>query len=628
MSVADLADILLGKRLKTTAGRSERIGTVSGVPILGLDALSSAAYGPEAALTILLPLGMLSVHLIAPILAAVILVMTIVCISYRQTIAAYPGGGGSYTVAKENLGQSAGLVAAAALLLDYVLNVAVGISAGVGAIVSALPVLQPHTLVLCLAILALLTLVNLRGIRAAGAVFVWPTYLFIACMAIMLGIGFVKVIASAGHPTASAPPPPLPPATEALSLWLVLRAFASGCTALTGVEAVSNAVPIFREPTRRKAQRTLTTIITLLAVLLAGIALLCRAYGIGATDPDHPGYQSVLSQVLGAVAGRGIFYGVAIASIFSILALSANTSFADFPRVCRLLALDRYLPPEYAMPGRRLVYSFGIVILALFAGVLLIVFGGVTNRLIPLFAIGAFLAFTLSQAGMVQHWRRHPGRFSRHSLIINAVGASATGATLIIILVSKFVAGAWISTLAVVGGIVLFRRIHRYYQNVISETRCGALLPQELTKTTPPVVLVPISRWNRITRRGLRFAVTLSPDVRAVQVLGAGVATEDLSSRWKDLVETPFHAAGIAAPRLDTVPSGYRRLFKPLLAYVARVGEEHPDRDIAVVVPEMVQRRWYHALLRTHHASILKALLLLKGGSRVIIINTPWHLHD
>jgi amino acid transporter len=623
-----IGDIVLGKRLETTAGRTERISIVSGVPILGLDALSSAAYGPEAALTILLPLGMVSLHLLAPILGAVIVVMAIVCLSYRQTIAAYPGGGGSYTVAKENLGPTVGLVAAAALLLDYVLNVAVGISAGVGAIVSALPVLQPHTLPLCLAVLVLLTVVNLRGIRSAAAAFIVPTYLFVGCMAITLIVGVAKMIASGGRPAPIAPPPLLPPAVEAASVWLVLRAFASGCTALTGVEAVSNAVPIFRAPTTRRAQRTLTTIITILGVLLAGIAVLCRAYRIGATVPDQPGYQSVLSQLLGAVGGRGVFYGVAIASIFSILVLSANTSFADFPRVCRLLAIDRYLPPEYATLGRRLVYSFGIGVLSLLAGLLLIAFGGVTNRLIPLFAIGAFLAFTLSQAGMVQHWRRHPGRYSRHSIVLNAVGAAATGVTLVIVLVSKFVEGAWVSTLAVIAGVVLFRRIHHYYSLVVSETRCGALRPSDLTKKTAPVVIVPIARWNQVTRRALRFAIKVSPNVRVVQVLGAGAETEKLTSRWHELVEAPFDAAGLPAPRLDTVPSGDRRLFAPLLEYVAHVGKEYPDRDIAVVVPEMVEHRWYHFLLRTHRASVLKALLLLKGGPRVVIINTPWHLRD
>jgi amino acid transporter len=623
-----IGDILFGKRLETTAGRTERISMVSGVPILGLDALSSAAYGPEAALTILLPLGMVGIHLIAPSLGAVVVVMTIVCLSYRQTIAAYPGGGGSYTVAKENLGPTVGLVAASALLLDYVLTVAVGISAGVGAIVSAIPVLHRYTLGLCLAVLVLLTIINLRGIRSAGAAFVLPTYLFVACMAITLIVGIAKVIASGGRPVPIAPPSALPPAAEAASVWLVLRAFASGCTALTGVEAVSNAVPIFRAPTIRRARRTLTTIITMLGVLLAGIAVLCRAYKIGATVPDQPGYQSVLSQLLGAVGGRGVFYGVAIASIFSILVLSANTSFADFPRVCRLLALDRYLPPEYATLGRRLVYSFGIGFLSLLTGILLIAFGGVTNRLIPLFAIGAFLAFTLSQAGMVQHWRRHPARYSRHSIVLNSVGAAATAVTLIIVLVSKFVEGAWVSTLAIIGGIVLFRRIHHYYDIVVTETRCGALHPRELTKTPPPVVIVPMARWNQITRKALRFAIKVSPDVRAVQVLGANFETEKLTSRWHELVEAPFAAAGFPAPPLDTVPSGDRRLFAPLLEYVAHVGEEYPDREIAVVVPEMIERRWYHFLLRTHRASVLKALLLLKGGPRVIIVNTPWHLRD
>src|SRR5215831_17617690 len=335
-------DILLGRRLATRAEREQRVGVASGVPLLGLDALSSAAYGPEAALTVLMTLGVYGPRLLEPITIAVVAVLAIVCLSYRQTIAAYPGGGGSYTVAKQNLGQGFGLLAAAALLLDYILNVAVGISAGIGAIVSAIPALQPHTLALCLGVLGLLTIVNLRGVRSAGTTFLPPTYLFVACMAIALAVGLVKTLAAAGHPRAVVTPPPLGPAMASASMWLLLRAFASGCTALTGVEAVSNAVPVFRPPTERRAQRTLVTIIGILIVLLIGVAVLCRAYHIGAT-PDGPGYQSVLSQLIAAVSGRGIFYYVSIASIFAILALSANTSFTDFPRVCRLLALDRYL---------------------------------------------------------------------------------------------------------------------------------------------------------------------------------------------------------------------------------------------------------------------------------------------
>ena len=354
-----LLDRLLGRPLSTDEAEEQKIGPAAGIPVLGLDALSSAAYGPEAALTLLLPLGVAGLHFVAPILALIVAILLIVYFSYRQTIDAYPGGGGSYTVARENLGAPFALLAGAALALDYVLNVAVGISAGIGALVSAVPALLPHALALCLATLVLLTLVNLRGVRESGLAFMLPTYGFVITLGIVLLVGFAKAVISGGHPAPVFPPPVLPRAVESAGVWILLRAFANGCTAMTGVEAVSNGVPLFRAPTVKLAQRTLTAIIAILVGLLAGVAYLCRAYGIGATEPGQKGYQSILSMLVGAVMGRGLFYYVTIASIVAVLALSANTSFADFPRLCRVLAQDRYLPDAFAVRGRRLVYSRG-----------------------------------------------------------------------------------------------------------------------------------------------------------------------------------------------------------------------------------------------------------------------------
>src|SRR5271168_666814 len=416
-----LFNVLLGKPLATSEERAEHIGPISGIPVFGLDALSSAAYGPEAALTLLIPLGLAGVAHIVPISFAIIALLAIVYFSYCQTIDAYPHGGGSYTVATENLGETAGLLAAAALMIDYILNAAVGISAGVGALISAFPKLQPHQLALCLIILAILTLINMRGAKDTGSAFLIPTYLFIGSLLLVIAVGAVRAVLAHGHPTPIVTPPALPAATSMLSLWLLLKVFASGCTAMTGVEAVSNGVNAFREPTQPNAKRTLTIIILLLMVFLGGIALLCRAYNIGATDPTSAGYQSILSQLISAVMGRGWFYYVGSASILAVLALSANTSYADFPRLTRAIAERDNLPHVFKIRGRRLLYSHGIYALVGFAGLLLIVFGGVTDRLIPLFAIGAFLAFTLSQAGMVIHWQRSasPGRL--HRMIINAV---------------------------------------------------------------------------------------------------------------------------------------------------------------------------------------------------------------
>src|SRR5271154_6719995 len=388
-------DLLFGKPLATSEERGEAIGPAAGIPIFGLDALSSAAYGPEAALTLLIPLGLLGVHLIVPVTSAILILLVIVYFSYRQTIEAYPQGGGSYTVASENLGKGPGLLAAAALMIDYILTAAVGISAGVGALVSAVPSLHRHTLFLCLAILIILTIINLRGVHDTGVAFMIPTYLFLGTLLIVIAVGLFHTLASGGHPTSIVSPPRLPPATAALSLWLILKVFASGCTAMTGVEAVSNGVMAFREPTVKNAQKTLTIIIAILIVLLAGIAFLCHFYGIGATDPEGSSYQSVLSQLISAVMGRGIFYYVSIASILLVLSLSANTAFADFPRLTRAIALRDYLPHVFMLRGRRLLYSFGIYALVLLTASLLILFGGVTDRLIPLYAIGAFLAFTL-----------------------------------------------------------------------------------------------------------------------------------------------------------------------------------------------------------------------------------------
>ena len=459
----NILDLLVGKPLATSEERAEEVGPLQGIPIFGLDALSSAAYGPEAALTLLIPLGLLGLNYIIPVSAAIIALLVIVYFSYLQTIAAYPGGGGSYTVARFNLGARPSLLAAAALLTDYILTAAVGISAGVGALISAVPSLQPHTLSFCLGILLMVTIVNLRGLREAGVAFMVPTYLFVGTILIVIGAGLIAVWRSGGHPVPLTPLPPPSPASEAVSYWLLLKVFATGCTALTGVEAVSNGVKAFREPAVKNAQRTLTVIIFILAVLLAGISHLVKAYGIVATVPGRPGYQSILSMLTVAVFGKGIFYYLTITSILLVLSLSANTAFADFPRLCRAIAQNNYLPHVFRFRGRRLVYSYGIVTLALLTALLLIFFDGVTDKLIPLYAVGAFLAFTLSQAGMVVHWYRKRGRHWQKSALVNGIGAFVTGITVCVVLVAKFAEGAWITLLFIPLLIVFFGFVRRHY---------------------------------------------------------------------------------------------------------------------------------------------------------------------
>ena len=617
-----LADLLLGKPLATSEERAERVGPASGIGIFGLDALSSAAYGPEAALTLLLPLGAAGVLYMTPISASIIVLLAIVYFSYRQTIAAYPTGGGSYTVARANLGAKAGLFAAAALLIDYVLTAAVGISAGVGALASAVPALQRHTLGLCLLILAGLTIVNLRGVRQAGSVFMLPTYVFIASLLGAIGLGVLKSVVSGGHPAAVAAPPLRPP-VEALSVWLLLQAFANGCTAMTGVEAVSNGVRAFREPRAQTAQRTLTAIIAILILMLAGIAYLVRVYHIGATPPGEAGYQSVLSLLLAAVAGRGVFYYIAMASILAVLVLSANTAFADFPRVCRAVALNRYLPQAAALRGRRLVYSYGIYALAALCALLLIVFEGVTDRLIPLYAVGAFLAFTLSQAGMVMHWRRTGGPHAKVSMFVNGLGAAATAVTVVVVMVAKFTSGAWITVLLIPGIVALMLSIHRHYRRVGAEV--GTSAPLDVGRLQPPIVVLPIAGWDKVAEKALHFAMNMSPDVHVVHV-DADETPETLRRRWPRLVEEPAERAGLPVPRLVVLPSPYRYVILPILEYVARLEAVESDRQIVVLIPEMVEPHWYHYPLHNQRAELLRALLLLKRNERISVMSVPWYL--
>jgi len=618
-----IVNVLFGRPLASSEDEGERITPTQGIPTFGLDALSSAAYGPEAALTILLPLGLAGVRYILPLTMAIIALLVIVYFSYRQTIAAYPNGGGSFTVAKENLGSGAGLLAGAALMIDYLLNVAVGISAGIGALVSAMPSLEPHTLALCLLVLALLTIINLRGMKEAGTAFIAPTYLFVGTLAIVIFVGLYKVLVSGGHPvavTVLGQAAASSATVQFVGAWILIKAFASGCTALTGVEAVSNGVQAFREPVVPAARATLTAIIAILVLLLAGVAVLVKYYGIMATDPGQPGYQSVLSMVTAAVAGKGIFYDFTMFSVLLVLCLSANTSFADFPRLCRMVARDDYLPHSLTTRGRRLVFSQGIWALAILAALLLILFRGVTDRLIPLFAIGAFMAFTLSQAGMVGHWRKNAkGLGAVYGMLVNGIGALATGLTLMVIVVAKFVEGAWVVVVVLLPLLLVFMgRIKRHYELTNKEVELKGKLDLTGENTAPPIVLVPVDRWNAATEKALQFALTLSPDVQAVHVT---CDADENKAPWE---ENP--PPGTRVPKLVTLPSPYRLVVHPILDYVLKVEKENPERLIAVVIASMVERHWYHYFMHNQRGQMLTALLLLRGDERINIVNVPWYL--
>lgn len=620
-----ILDFLIGRPIATSDERAEQIGVTKGIPIFGLDALSSAAYGPEAALTLLIPLGVAGLNYILSVSFSIIILLLIVFFSYRQTIEAYPGGGGSYTVAHENLGTFAGLLAAAALMIDYMLTAAVGISAGIGALTSAAPSLHPRTLSLCLLALAIITVVNLRGVGETGKVFLVPTYLFLGCMFVAIAIGLVKVVASGGSPTPVVPPPrPVAGAVAGVaSLWLLLKVFSSGCTAMTGVEAVSNGVRAFREPRAPVAQRTLAIIIACLVIMLAGIAYLVREYKITATDPNGNDYRSILSMMFDAVTGHGWFYYLAIASVLLVLIFSANTAFADFPRVCRVIAQDRFLPVGFATRGRRLVYSQGIVVLAVLTGILLIVFGGVTDRLIPLYAVGAFLAFTLSQGGMLAHWRRVGGAGAGRKMFVNGLGAIATGMTVIVVVIAKFTEGAWITVVAIPAMLILMYGVRRHYEKIWKEVETST--PLELHDNTRPIVVVPMQTWSKVGKGALCAALAISDDVRGLFVIEEE-KSDELRSTWERNVVQPAREAGTAIPELVVLTSPYRLVVNPIVDYILKLSCDNPKKRIIALVTEIVEHRWYNYMLHSQRATVLKTLLLVRGNDRVSVLNVPWYV--
>jgi amino acid transporter len=468
-------------------------------------------------------------------------------------------------------------------------------------------------------VLAILTLVNMRGVHDTGVVFMIPTYLFAGTLLIVIAVGAWH--AFTGHPQPVTPLPALPPATTALSFWLMLKVFSSGCTAMTGVEAVSNGVMAFRDDTRKNAKTTLTIIIVLLAILLLGIALLCRAYGVGATDPGGAHYESVLSMLTRAVMGQGWFYYVTIGSVLLVLALSANTAFADFPRLTRAIAGNNFLPHVFLLRGRRLLYSWGIYVLVALTALLLTIFGGVTDRLIPLYAIGAFMAFTLSQAGMVVHWWKKGGAPFR--MFLNGLGALATGITTLVVLVAKFVDGAWITALLVAGMILAMRLVHLHYQRVGRETNLDR--PIVAAEVTTPIVVLPIDRWSRITEKALSFALSMSTDIRCVHVQ-ITEETDQFCAEWEEKIASPLRTAGKCVPKLIKLQSPYRYILQPLVDYVLGVEKETDYHKVCVLVPELVVRHWWENLLHNRRADLLKAILLLRGNRRIIVINIPWYL--
>jgi amino acid transporter len=614
-------DVLFGKPLASNEAHAEHIGVAAGIPIFGLDGLTSAAYGPEAAMALLIPLGLYGVdHYLMPIFACILSLLTILYLSYRQTIQAYPNGGGSFTVASENLGDRAGLFAAAALMIDYILTAAVGTKYG--------PTLHHYQLAMCLLILIGIAIVNMRGVKETGAVFMLPTFLFVGSLLLTIGVGIFKAWAAHGHPTALASVPPvdtskLETLTPWLLLFLLLKAFSNGCAAMTGVEAVSNGVTAFNEPRSDNANRTLTVIIGILIILLAGLSYVAKVYGVTAMDSSASNYQSVLSIEVAAVFGRGWFYFLTMGGVLAALSFSANTAFADFPRMARAIALKDYLPHVFILKGRRLLFSHGIYALTGFTALILIIFNGVTDALIPLYAIGAFLAFTLSQAGMVKHWHKTLAAPHRHvKMFINGLGAVATGISLMIILVTKFIYGAWVTALLVPFLIWIMNAVKRHYTRVQLETEDPT--PLRLTGLEAPIVVIPMARWDKITEKAMRFGMLMSPVVKVIHVDSDDA--DALGVVWEQMVLKPVREAGHAEPELVTVTSSYRTILSPLMDYVLQLEEENPGRKIAVLLPELVVRHWWENLLHNQRVQLLKLLLLLKGNQRIVVVNIPWYL--
>ena len=607
---------LIGVPIATMQDEGERLSKFKALAILSSDAISSVAFATEAILINLVAAGSLYLGLTFPISLVILGLLTIVALSYRQTIPAYPNGGGSYIVARENLGILPGLVAAAALMIDYVLNVAVCVAAGVHNVVSIFPTLQPYVVPIDLALVVVMTILNLRGVRESGSIFALPTYFFIVSASLLIVVGLVKAYVFLHQPLIGQFTPTVQ-AIEPLSIFVILRSFATGCSAMTGVEAISNGIPIFRKPETRNAALTLTWMALILGSLFLGITLLAMTYAVGAS---HSGDPTVIAKIAQHVfSGPLIFlFPVFQLSVLGILTLSAETSFAGFPRLAFLLARDGYLPRQFSLRGDRLAFSVGIIALAVLAGILLIIFKGDTNALINLFAVGVFIAFTLSQAGMVVHWRRlhtHE-RHWRRSLLINGVGAVATALVALVVASMKFLDGAWIVVMLIPMLVLLFTGISHHYEYVERERVTALPLhPRDIRHR----LIVPIAELNRAAKQAVAYAHSISPQATAVHVAVDREKADALRAAWDE-----WQASLLAheVSPLDIIDPGHRLPLLPLLDYIDAVHQQYPEETLTVVLPEAVE-----SLLRRVFYSPkilgLKAMLLFRQG--IVVANVPLH---
>ncbi|HKT79510.1 MAG TPA: APC family permease [Vicinamibacterales bacterium] len=598
--------VVVGKAIPSHLAHHERLSKTIGLAVLSSDALSSVAYATEEILRVLVLAGAGALGFASPIAFVIAAILAIVVFSYRQTIHAYPTGGGAYIVAKENLGETPALIAAAALLIDYVLTVAVSIAAGVAAITSAFPAWHVSRVELTLGFVLILMVGNLRGIRESGQIFAAPTYFFVVTILTLVGVGVMRVLTGTVVPVETVDP--VVSINSPLTLFLLLTAFSNGCTAMTGVEAVSNGVPAFRAPEAKNAATTMLMMVVLSIAMFLGITLLAHAYQIVPSEQE-----TVVSQLARGVFGsRGFPYYAVQAATMLILVLAANTAYADFPRLASILARDRYLPRQLMNQGDRLAFSNGIVGLSVLAGALLVTFGGDTHALIPLYMIGVFVSFTLSQTGMVVHWRKLREAGWRSSALVNGVGAAVTAIVLVVVATTKAVEGAWLIILLIPVAVVFFRLTKRHYAGVAAQL---SLKDWSKPRTRHNTVLVPIGGVHRSVVEALEYAKTLSTDVRAVYVDTDAASTQQVRADWEKW--------GDGVP-LVVLESPYRSLLEPLLEYIGQRSDSHPDDYVTIVLPEFVPARWWHHLFHNQRALLIKGALLFKP--RTVVTSVPFHL--
>ena len=606
MRLGLLKRALVGPPMPLAQARHERLRKRVALAVFSSDALSSVAYATEEILLVLVLAGTAALHYSVPIALAITALLAIVTISYQQTIHAYPSGGGSYIVARANLGAVAGLVAGAALLVDYVLTVSVSVAAGVAAVTSALPELAPHRVALGVGCVVAIALANIRGVRESGRIFAVPTYFFIVSFGFMIVEGFFRLATGSLPKT---PPPELAP-VETLTWFLILRAFSSGCTAMTGTEAISNGIPAFRPPESRNAAITLGWMAVILGTFFMGLTVLADRLSI-VPVPE----ETVVSQIARRLHGTGLFYYAIQGATALILVLAANTSFADFPRLSSLLARDRYVPRQFANLGERLVFSNGIMVLGAMAAILLVIFGGETHALIPLYAVGVFISFTLSQSGMVRHWMRDRQPGWRHRAIINGTGAVATGVVTVVIGATKFTHGAWIVVLVVPALVATFMAMRRHYDDVAEQLSLeGLAAPPELRHT----VLIIVGDLHRGVVRAVQYAKTLAAPtvaVRAVFVETDPAKTAKLEEKW-----TRY---GLGVP-LVILNSPYRSLLRPLVEYLDALQAQGDDHMVTVVIPEFLPSKWWQHVLHNQTALLIKGTLLFRKNT--VVVDVPYLL--